>query len=247
MKMKSHALGLTVLIVLFGGILLTSALNLWKTESEKVPVALSQGEATGEYNPDDIRGSYSFGEISELFGIPLENLSSAFMLPPDVEPSTFQNKELEEMYGEIDGEAEIGNGSVKLFVALYTGLPFEIDEDIYLPRQAVIILKEQGNLTAEEIEYLEAHTFELSPGQITDVDPDIDSVVDHEEDEKQIQGNTTFQDLLDWGVVEETIEEIIGGEMPNKLMTIKDYSIEKEIGFDDIKVMLQSEVDNASQ
>ena len=89
MKLKSNLLGVIVLTVLFGGIALTTALNLWTTETAKVPVKFDTGEAAGEYNPEDIRGSYAFGDISELFDIPLDDLATAFGLPDDMDAGRF--------------------------------------------------------------------------------------------------------------------------------------------------------------
>ena len=131
MKIKSITLGGALVILLFGGIMISSVFGWWQTESNKVPAKIKEGEAAGEYNPEDIRGSYGFIDISEHFEIPLETLADAFMLPNDVDPSLFKNKDLEVLYEEIiEEDKEIGNASVQLFVALYKGLPFGYDEDI---------------------------------------------------------------------------------------------------------------------
>ncbi|GAB6155963.1 hypothetical protein JCM17380_47150 [Desulfosporosinus burensis] len=37
MKMKSSILGLTVIVVIFGSVGITSALDLWKTTNDKIP------------------------------------------------------------------------------------------------------------------------------------------------------------------------------------------------------------------
>ena len=73
-------MGLIVLIVIFGGIAGSMTFNLWKTEGSGVPIKFKVGEFTGEYNPADIRGSYSFGYIGELWEIPLTELGTAFGL-----------------------------------------------------------------------------------------------------------------------------------------------------------------------
>ncbi len=72
------------------------------------------------------------------------------MIPPH-----FRSKSLEEIYA--DSEFEIGTASVRLFVAFYNGLPFDLSTDIYLPEEAAGLLKER-NLTPEQLTYLEAHT-----------------------------------------------------------------------------------------
>jgi len=159
MKIKSNTLGILVLVILFGGIFAGSAMNMWITESTKTPDKIEEGASAGEYNPEDIKGSYTFGEVSELFDIPLEDLADAFDLPEDVEPSAFKSKELETIYAGL--EFEVGTGSVRMFVALYKGLPYEPSEETYLLENAVQILKEKADLTKEQIEYLDSHTVNI--------------------------------------------------------------------------------------
>ena len=59
------------------------ALNFWNTEEgggSQAPATFTSGEFYGEYNPADIRGSYSFGHISELWEIPPTELGTVFAL-----------------------------------------------------------------------------------------------------------------------------------------------------------------------
>ncbi|MFA9424532.1 MAG: hypothetical protein ACERLG_13210 [Sedimentibacter sp.] len=159
MKINSKTLGVLLIVILFGGIVASSYMNMWITESTKTPDRIEEGVSTGEYDPEDIKGSFSFGEVSELFDIPIEDLAIAFGLPEGTDVANFKNKELETIY---EGqEFEIGNGSVKFFVALYKGLPYELNEDTYLLVNAVEILKEKSNLTNNQIEYLDSHTIDL--------------------------------------------------------------------------------------
>lgn len=239
MKIKSNALGILIITILFGGIFVSTAMNIWKTESSKVPQLIQEGEFKGEYNPEDIRGSYSFGEISELFSIPLEDLSHGFNLPKEVEASAFKNKDLEPLYENL--EFEIGNGSVKLFVALYKGLPYELEDDTYLLKNAVRILKNKANLTQGQVEFLDSHTIALE-------DIDINNIPENGEDQEEteeiiIKGNTTFKDIMDWGVSKEKIEKILGLALPNPVMSIKDYCMEKELSFSTVKSDLEKEID----
>ncbi len=48
---------------------------------------------------------------------------------------------------------------------------------------------------------------------------------------KTMTGKTTFQELLDWGVPEEAIQQIIGGELPALSTVIKDYVTGKGLEF----------------
>lgn len=56
---------------------------------------------------------------------------------------------------------EIGTNSVRLFVALYKSLPFELSDTTYLPASAVVMLKEKAKLTQEQITFLDAHSVTL--------------------------------------------------------------------------------------
>ena len=97
MEIRSKTLGSIIAIVIFGGIMGASALGLWKTKSTRTPAKIQNSELVGEntgtgaYDPADIRGNHRFGEISEMFDIPLDILSRAFALPADVDPATFRN------------------------------------------------------------------------------------------------------------------------------------------------------------
>ena len=242
MKLQSKALGIIILVILFGGIFGSSALGLWKTQSSKVPNRLQVGEAAGEYNPEEIRGSYQFGSVSDLFDIPLDVLSDAFGLPPEVDAAGFRCGDLEMLYGGLEGDMEIGTGSVKLFVALYAGIPYELPEDDYLPVPAVEILKNHASLMEEQIVFLDAHAIDVS-----DIQHEIEFNVEeetHDEGGKVVQGQTTFANLMDWGVPEETIASIIGDEVFNPLSKVRDYCDENGLEFSTIKAALQAEVDS---
>ena len=112
MKIKSATLG----------ILLSSAMDLWITESTKIPDKIIMEGAEEAYDPEDIKGSYTFGDVSELFDIPLEDMAAAFDLPKETDAAAFKSKDLETIYA--DQELEVGTGSVRLFVSFYKGLPY---------------------------------------------------------------------------------------------------------------------------
>ena len=63
--------------------------------------------------------------------------------------------------------------------------------------------------------------------------------------ERAIKGKTTFQELLDLGVSAESIEQIIGETIPSSHQIVKDYCIEKGLDFEEIKLILEEEVNNA--
>ena len=53
---------------------------------------------------------------------------------------------------------------------------------------------------------------------------------EHVQPIKTITGKTTFQDLIDWAVQKEAIEQIIGADLPSFTTVIKDYVTQKGTG-----------------
>jgi hypothetical protein len=253
MTLTSKPLAAIVLAILFGGILFTTAMGWWKTESTKEAAKFTAGEFAGQANPADIRGSYTFGDVEKNFGIPSTVLAQAFGVS-DANPADFPVKNLETIYSESD--LEVGTASVRLFVAFYKNLPFDLSTDMYLPESAAELLKEQ-TLTPEQIAYLENHTL---PGPAAGTDapqpastpsadspstpaPAAEATHTTSESDRAIKGKTTFGEILGWGVPREAIEAIIGGPLPASSVTPKDYCLQNGLNFEDIKTRLQAEVD----
>jgi hypothetical protein len=67
---------------------------------------------------------------------------------------------------------------------------------------------------------------------------------DHEPADRTVTGQTTFQDLLDWGVSAETIQQVIGGALPDPVMLVKDYVTQSGGSFGPVKNALQDVVQN---
>jgi hypothetical protein len=122
MTLTSKPLAIILFIIMFGGIAVSAALGWWQTESTKVPAAFTEGEYEGQANPADIRGSYTFSDISDSFDVTPEILAQAFQVTSDG-PASFAVKDLEALY--LDSGYEIGTNSIRLFVAFYAGLPFD--------------------------------------------------------------------------------------------------------------------------
>ncbi len=193
--------------MLFGGIAFSSIMGWWATESTKVPVTFADGEFAGQANPADIRGSYTFGDIAKSFDVTPEVLAQAFEIT-EGDPAAFAVKELEVIY--LDSGFEIGTNSVRLFVAFYSGLPFDTtNQEIYLPQSATDILLAKGNLTPQQIAYLETYTVSL--GESAPVaEPAVESTVVPEtipsttSEEYTVKGKTTFGELITWGVPQDS-------------------------------------------
>lgn len=248
MNLTSKPLAAIIFVVLFGGIAFTTAMGWWQTMSTKEAATFTEGEFAGQANPADIRGSYTFGDVEKNFGIAPDVLAQAFKIETD-DPAAFAVKNLEEIYAE--SEFEVGTASVRLFVAFYKGLPIDLSTDMYLTEEAAALLKER-NLTPEQLTYLETHTVSISavpPAPEADSAPAVESTPaakstsSEESTEKLVKGKTTFREVLDWGVSQEVIEQIMGKPMPNPLTKIKDFCAEQGLDFETIKPALQAEVD----
>lgn len=248
-KVNSKVIALTVCLVIFGGIGATILADIWTTESTKIPVTYQAGEFQGQYNPADIRGSYTFAEVAELFQVRLTDLYEAFGIPAGTDGTTIQTKILEEMYPDLPNE--IGNGSVQLFVALYKGLPAELD-DTYLPAPARDILyRTNSKLTDEQKAYIDSHleTLPEPAGEGTVTTPTSQpattpaKTTDADHVEPLVKGATTFQQVLDAGITKAQIEAILGKPMPPGNATIKDYCLDQGISFSEVKDQLNALVE----
>lgn len=253
MKLTAKPLAILVFVLMFGGITLGAALNVWNTSSTKIPAKFTSGELTGTYNPADIRGSYKFGEVSSLFEIPLEDLKVAFHIPEGVNPAEAQLKTLETQFA--DAPQEIGTDAVRYFVAFYKGLPIDLTVDTYQTLEGAGILKAKGKMTADQLAYLEKHTIDVNAGAAvatpapagTPAPVTTTPAAEHTSTPGLIVGKTTFQELLDWGVTKEAIELVLGGPMPPASAIIKDYATSKGLEFSTLKTALQAEIDKVKK
>jgi len=262
MKLNSKILAVLIVVILFGGITFTTLMGWWATETSKVPAKYAEGEAAGEYNPADIRGSYTFGDVSTVFNIPIEDLAAAFNLPADQDPAGVALKTLEDIYGDLP--TEIGTASVRLFTAWYLGLPYEPEDTDYLPLAAADILRQKGSLTPEQLAFLDAHAVDLTaeapvseaapavtetPAAVENAAPQPAAdaaATGHTPQDRLVTGKTTFQQLLDWGVPQSAIESILGGSIPAPTTIIKDHLSAQGLEFSTLKGDLQAEVDKAA-
>lgn len=265
MRITPRWMAVFVVTILFGGILVSMAIGEWTTKSNKVPQKFTQGESAGQYDPADIRGSYTFGDVSRLFDIPLEDLAIAFRIEePNV--AAVALKTLEEKFANLD--VEVGTGSVKLFVALYKDVPYDLStEDAFLLSEAVELLKQKVSLSPEQLAYLDSHTvneatelatpivnLEAQPSEVAPaLTPTGEAGIpgggsgtpdpEHTPEAYKVAGKTTFQNLLDWGVKQEDIEKTIGQPLPTVNLLIKDWAAAEGLSFSTLKDQLQALVD----
>jgi hypothetical protein len=245
MTITSRSLTVIVFATILGGIAFASAMGWWATESSKVPVTFTEGEFVGQANPADIRGAYTFGDISDSFDVTPEVLAQAFGVQVE-DPAVFAVKELESLYS--SSGFEIGTTSVRLFVAYYAGLPFDTTgQEIYLPGSATELLFDKNKLTPEQTAYLEKYTVDQSADNSAEaLTPETSSAVVETpaaSSDYTVKGKTTFGELIQWGVPTGTIEELIGASLPDPSMTLKDYASANSLNFETLKPALQAEAD----
>ncbi|WP_027308468.1 hypothetical protein [Caloramator sp. ALD01] len=159
MKINSRIIALSIFIIIFGGVGLAKLTGMWKTTSTKVPRKITEGESAGQFNPNDIKGSYTFKDVIHNFDIPDEDLAEAFLIDKS-QIDTFKCKDLEANYSDTQGK-DIGTGAVRAFVAFYKGIDIDLTEETYLPKQAVEIILKNGKPTKKQIEYMKTHSVEV--------------------------------------------------------------------------------------
>lgn len=219
----------SIFIILFGGIFTSKALGIWAEEAEEKLVKYDNIDA---YKPDDIRGSFSFTEVSTYYDIPVEDLLKAFKYPLDVDPNTIFGKDFEERFATYSTDTqELGNGSIKQFVAIYHDLPYILDETVLLPAEALIVLKEHRSLDEETLNYLDNHIVEISLNTVEE-----ESI----EEEPIIKGTTTFTQVINMGIEKSDIEAIIGGAIEKENQVIRDYCVANDLNFSEIKASLET-------
>jgi hypothetical protein len=239
MKINSKIIAIAMVIMIFGGIFTADALGIWKPESQKIPAKFISGEFAGAYNPDDIRGSYSFGDIENAFDVSVETLADAFGInDTTTDIYRFQLKSLEEIYADLADDSEIGTGSVKYFVALYTGLPYAEESD-NITLRAVEILYEEGKIDNEQrvrlLDIAIDTSLYLSPVTDNDSDAEPSETTEEHEVEKVINGNTIINDLFNYGISESQLIEVLGEVPASKNMKLRDFCTEKGLSFSEAK------------
>ncbi len=241
MRIKANFAGILLPALFIIGILISSALGYWKTEGSKNPAKYTAGIFEGQANPADIRGSYSFSDLEKAFDIPVATLSKAYGFSGSENPAEIKVKDFEAMYG-IIGDMEIGTDSMRLFVALYNGLPYEPESDTALPQPAWNILKKEGATDTAILEIYGSRVVSLESFDTSGNNTLTET--EHDETESVIKGKTTFSELLDWGLSKEQINGILGIEMGATGITVRDFCSDQGIEFSTVKEPLQELLDN---
>lgn len=160
MRVKSTLLAVIIISIFFGGIGISSLLGYWKSTGSRTPATYTAGNLTSQYNPSDIRGSYTFGDVAKSFDIPGDDLIKAFGLKNIAELDSFKCKDLPVKYTSLsENGKEIGVGSVRYFVSLYKGISYT-GEPAFLPQSAADVLKSKNSLTENTLAILNQYTIQ---------------------------------------------------------------------------------------
>ena len=246
MKFKHIHIFFVIVIIFGGGIWLTSQLGLFETSRSTEPIKLTEEV----YDVADIRGSFSLTEVEEFYQVPPQAIIEAFNLEEDTDPSVFLLKDLKEIYQEIEIEGKlyaVETDTVKVFVSLYSDIPYISEETSYLPENAVDYLVKEGKLTSEEQDYWENHTFKLVLIEPEEEFPLVEEklleqpVSEQEKETVSITGRMTISEILAMGIDEEKFKEITGLEVPeDKTLPIRDFFNNQDLEFSSYKEMLEA-------
>lgn len=247
LRISTRFVAIMVPAVFFAGIAVSALSGWWITEASKTPAMIAQGDFAGEYDPGDIRGSYTFGDIESAFGVPATVLAEVFGVTADDSGSAdaFAVKNLEEIYESFGGELEIGTDAVRIFVSLWTGLPYESDEETAITDAGLALLLDAGAIDQTQADQLTPFVVAL-PTDTIDVTTALAASEDTgDEEERLIKGNTTFGELKTWGLSEDAIETIIGVPPGGNGESMRDFFAAAGIEFSTVKDQLQEAVDEA--
>lgn len=229
---KSLWIAIISFLVIFGGIAITSSIGYWNTENEQ-----NQTKDTLISDPFEIRGSYTMEDVVVNFEIPDSVLIEAFNLPLDVDFSTFKSKDIESLFE--NSNVEIGNESLQYFVALYIQFPIEETQfnQIILPESALNALYEYYESNNLDVDILD----KINRVQTKAEDPSVaittekNSGENSDEEASEINGNTTFFTLLEFGLTKADIESVLGMSMPAENVKVRDFCQENNLSFSEIK------------
>lgn len=223
----------------------------------KEALRFKDGPFAGEAIPADIKGSYTLADTAFIYQVPLDVLGEAFMIPPQYVDQV-RHVDLKQIYRNLALlDKELGNGSVIMFVSLYKGMPYEPHEPTYQLEMGARILKQSGKLSPEQEKYLDEHTVYFSEiGQVyfdflnppEGQDPNAKPPLSREEESMykvlKIDAQTTFQDVLDVGISQRILLEIVGAEKIDYLgQSIRSYCVLNGLQFSTVKDRLNQLLD----
>jgi hypothetical protein len=222
--MRVHPIVFSVLVIsIFLGVIVGfQSAGVWSV-SGKVS---TEGKAIqpSSADPNTLKGWMTLEQVVATYNVPLEVLISHFNLPAatapttaikDLESETFDTTALKEWLLE-----RMNAGSAPGIEAEPTISP---------------ALKETATAQPDS---------ELNQLPATNILESTQVPTEHAAPVRTVTGKTTIQDLLDWGVSIEAIQNILGGDRPTNTSVIKDIVASKGLDFPTIKAKLQAEIDS---
>ncbi len=260
-RLKTVPLAIIAVATLFGGIVIAKSVGYYETTASKEPVKFKTGELAGLPNPADIRGSYTWLDVEKAFGVPAKEAAAAFSAPGHALGPAARGSELETIYaGILPAGLEIGTGAVRLFVSLYTGLPFEAEAGSVLPESALALLASRPGMDSDVLKKFvipastpaaQAPTTATAPppaqtatGTGTGTGSGAGTAVSTSG--RAVAGKTTYGDLYDWGLTEAQVEAVTGFKPGTRAQTIREASAAAGIEFSTFKAALQALVDKTA-
>ncbi len=218
MRINPIIYGVLVVTVFFGIILGFQAAGIWSISGKVTANGEAVQPLAGDVNT--IKGWMTLEQISTTFNVSLADLLTQFNLPADTPPTTAIK----------DLESDTFDTTALRTWLDSQGQPADIPQSNPTPVETPLVSSapvETQTVTPES---------EIS-GTATP------APTEHVAPDKTITGKTTFQNILDWGVPIESIQKVIGGELPTPGTVLKDYVTGKGLEFATIKTQLQAEVD----
>ena len=218
MRINPILYGFLVLTIFLGTILAFQAAGIWSVSGKLT----SGGEAVQPSDADvnTIKGWMTLDQVTTTYDVSLADLLAQFGLPADTPPET-AIKDLEsDLFSVTSLRDWLTNRSE-------TSAPILPDD----PTLAPVVPLEQVESTPTPLP------------ETTAPQAPTPAVTEHIAPDKTITGKTTFQELLDWGVSSETIQSVIGGQLPPLSTTVKDYVTSQGLEFSSTKTNLQAEID----
>lgn len=265
-RVKTLPLAAILVVAMFGGVFASKAMGFWVTTNTKQPAKFKAGELAGLPNPADIRGSYTWLDIEKAFGVSAVEAASVFSAPGFVIDPSGKVNALESYYKErLPADKEVGTDSVRLFVALLTGLPHAPEDGTALPAAAVDYLAARGKATEAALKArLDPALFPPAAGAVpsasvpaaqgapapaksTAAAPAAEPAPKaapapetHVEGEIKVGGSTTFGNLRSWGLSDAEIEKLSGVKPLADDAVVRDAVSAAGKSFSEVKTALQA-------
>jgi LysM repeat protein len=214
MRIKPIVYGIFVLTLYFGIIFGFKAAGFWSVTGKTGAGGEQVQPSAGDVNT--IKGWMTLEQISETYQVPTAEIIQQFDLPADT-PASTAIKDLE--------SEQFSVANLRAWLQIRT--------------QPTIEAPQVESTTAESTQTATQLPAASPTAEATATpEPTVHTAVD-----RTITGQTTFQQLLDWGVAQEAVEQVIGAALPSPDTVIKDHVTAKGLQFGTVKSQLQALVD----